>query len=175
MYGETPRRVNAYAIVRGLSPHVRGNPARWALVPGSVGSIPACTGKPENAIGYKGSYRVYPRMYGETHDVGGRVSLWWGLSPHVRGNQLVACKRDWPDGSIPACTGKPHRARHSPALDQVYPRMYGKPPSAPTHPAAQEVYPRMYGETDGLPVLPDGYLGLSPHVRGNPCAGLRTR
>ena len=84
--------------------------------------------------------------------VGGSIR---GLSPHVRGNRASQSHRPTLSGSIPACTGKPSSASVTPSPAAVYPRMYG-------------VYPRMYGETqDCLP--PDfPFMGLSPHVRGNP-------
>ena len=89
-------------------------------------------------------------MYGETVPSSYRSIGWWGLSPHVRGNQLGAKLRQPRRGSIPACTGKPLR------------RVIGRGPAG--------VYPRMYGETAAVRAGPVGVLGLSPHVRGNPGA-----
>ena len=90
---------------------------------------------------------VYPRMYGETF--GGVVfaALDAGLSPHVRGNPGAAPRSGVALGSIPACTGKPHRRRRGPIRSRVY--------------------PRMYGETGDRAALRGADPGLSPHVRGN--------
>ena len=71
MYGETRRRSSRAPRSGGLSPHVRGNPSRWARRPGIWGSIPACTGKPAAGRGRGQRARVYPRMYGETADTWG--------------------------------------------------------------------------------------------------------
>ena len=70
-----------------------------------------------------------------------------GLSPHVRGNPYQGNITADLNGSIPACTGKPHRRLRCAVR--------------------RRVYPRMYGETGlRLPARCGGY-GLSPHVRGN--------
>ena len=148
MYGETYRPGNVCRLWTGLSPHVRGNrcwppPARRC-----AGSIPACTGKPMDGIHMSTTVRVYPRMYGETGSRRPGQIRNWGLSPHVRGNQ-VRGRTTWRTrGSIPACTGKPYAC--------VVPG------------AGWRVYPRMYGETSPSHARPDSAAGLSPHVRGNP-------
>ena len=147
MYGETAGWYRHLWTHQGLSPHVRGNPA--SLLPRKVvkGSIPACTGKPGAARRRGGRSWVYPRMYGETVDFRHRGGDEPGLSPHVRGNPTARHRYPQPDGSIPACTGKP--------------------PAGSVNGAWSRVYPRMYGETLPLPYLLFRDLGLSPHVRGN--------
>ena len=147
MYGETAGALQVPGYNLGLSPHVRGNPpVAFAFGP-DVGSIPACTGKPA----YIGLSRripaVYPRMYGETHVFRRLHHHLQGLSPHVRGNPTARHRYPQPDGSIPACTGKPRTFRRL--------RIIGG------------VYPRMYGETRGAGGLVWSVGGLSPHVRGN--------
>ena len=180
----------------------------------NVGSIPACTGKPDTSLRLAAVPGVYPRMYGETAGRRRPPDDFAGLSPHVRGNPRIAPRRPWQSRSIPACTGKPSGRRLGRHRSEVYPRMYGETPASMTssmpcsglsphvrgNPAVMVmalrnsrsipactgkpgwapagtgpgwVYPRMYGETGPHPFVQPLYLGLSPHVRGNPVANLR--
>ena len=68
MYGETPSRRHTLTCRYGLSPYVRGN--RPGVDPNgrSLGSIPACTGKPRVERQPYRQPQVYPRMYGETSE-----------------------------------------------------------------------------------------------------------
>ena len=154
MYGETMLCGAGRWACCGLSPHVRGNPARVRYVRAGAGSIPACTGKP--TIGYCGEDQteVYPRMYGETASSSLSCFFINGLSPHVRGNRPQSSHPVLDAGSIPACTGKPIRSRIAVRQSRVYPRMYGE-----TRRKGKETSYR---------------VGLSPHVRGNRGAGMRT-
>ena len=113
-------------IVEGLSPHVRGN--RVARQRGRMvtWSIPACTGKPLGGTLRIAMAGVYPRMYGETQTRGAATTTIAGLSPHVRGNPVSTPGSPSGGGSIPACTGKPARARAPCPVSGVYPRMYGE-------------------------------------------------
>ena len=147
MYGETPGWYNPGVTEAGLSPHVRGNPKTKRRARSTDGSIPACTGKPEPPAPMPALPRVYPRMYGETHQNALTYQGVMGLSPHVRGNLRVFAAIPQIAGSIPACTGKPSGRRHRYVVSAVYPRMYGET-----------------DDTAAQPVLLDG---LSPHVRGN--------
>ena len=70
-----------------------------------------------------------------------------GLSPRVRGNQILDTSCNSIFRSIPACTGEP-----------VPPHL--------RHPLLW-VYPRVYGGTNLLGVLGKLVWGLSPRVRGN--------
>ena len=147
MYGETRYPSSMDFRTAGLSPHVRGNPRFRERHNERIGSIPACTGKPNREGARNRRCRVYPRMYGETprsHILGTRGE---GLSPHVRGNRGSLARRHAIQGSIPACTGKPA--------------------CAPAGIAGARVYPRMYGETAPRGRCPCDTTGLSPHVRGN--------
>ena len=67
MYGETISRQGVVTVVGGLSPHVRGNQAHRPARQQSLGSIPACTGKPAIPKTTAAAAEVYPRMYGETN------------------------------------------------------------------------------------------------------------
>ena len=134
--------------VRGLSPRVRGNRRPLVAAPEPQRSIPACAGEPPFTTSPKHWGMVYPRLCGGTIsgvDCGVERR---GLSPRVRGNRTVACRRRMRYRSIPACAGEPHcRWRcASPAL----------------------VYPRVCGGTRAIGYTLPGNTGLSPRVRGNP-------
>ena len=86
MYGETLRYRQVPELIRGLSPHVRGNHVRAVPPLPHLGSIPACTGKPPADRHGTATRWVYPRMYGETRRWGWSAAPVPGLSPHVRGN-----------------------------------------------------------------------------------------
>ena len=131
----------------GLSPRVRGNPARLRAVRHGAGSIPACAGEPVTESGGLGPIRVYPRVCGGTPDVRRRVEGNGGLSPRVRGNPLGALPRRRSPRSIPACAGEP-----SMSLSGGYHR---------------EVYPRVCGGTTIARISLASNRGLSPRVRGN--------
>ena len=148
MYGETEPKMPVPDIVKGLSPHVRGNPLSLVDREGLPGSIPACTGKPFSEKVLVGVFQVYPRMYGETRMRYTPRSRREGLSPHVRGNLDKLIPHLPVLRSIPACTGKPRATGPTATCCGVYPRMYGE--TRREFEAAMKV------------------LGLSPHVRGNP-------
>ena len=131
----------------GLSPRVRGNPARRAGLSVTAGSIPACAGEPPGLPGPGARVRVYPRVCGGTQAVPAGSRLTRGLSPRVRGNRAAGVKSEVGLGSIPACAGEPCCAPAPRRSHRVYPRVCG-------------------GTNEGqLPfvLLP----GLSPRVRGN--------
>ena len=155
MYGETGVTNDSDGLERGLSPHVRGNPAAVTADRLVIGSIPACTGKPPSANRQAMQFTVYPRMYGETAGGSARATGVTGLSPHVRGNRESVMAARAAKGSIPACTGKPTCARR-------------RRPRSP-------VYPRMYGETQRMRSGCRRRSGLSPHVRGNRAGGTARR
>ena len=147
MYGETIYAAIDIGGVVGLSPHVRGNPIVKLDSDGTVGSIPACTGKPHYQGVHIYKMQVYPRMYGETDQRTFSIRNTEGLSPHVRGNPARPPAPTRTPRSIPACTGKP--------------------PVAQPRGHRQRVYPRMYGETSIRTSQINPPKGLSPHVRGN--------
>ena len=132
----------------GLSPPVRGNPARSPALVLGRGSIPARAGEPAMCSTIPNETRVYPRPCGGTcHSTQGYDSP-QGLSPPVRGNRLHADVRASLVRSIPARAGEPTALRERYIDCEVYPR-----PCGGTHQA----------RTDSFAVL-----GLSPPVRGNP-------
>ena len=141
----------AVAIISGncgLSPRVRGKPAREILRWPAGRSIPACAGEAAQPLMSAAVSRVYPRVCGGSVDEPWVDSRIYGLSPRVRG------KLDADDGclhhvgSIPACAGE---ATPLPVLW-----------------TAATVYPRVCGGSGVVVdvVTPD--VGLSPRVRGKP-------
>ena len=138
----------------GLSPRVRGNPLPAATAAASFGSIPACAGEPRIYIGGNACRTVYPRVCGGTREQNQWPQNSRGLSPRVRGNQILAVVIGFNSGSIPACAGEPtsggwHRLQYS-------------------------VYPRVCGGTRLPPAGAPGMRGLSPRVRGNRPGGQRS-
>ena len=134
--------------VQGLSPRVRGNRGKAASDYTAGGSIPACAGEPAGTI-WAGERRgVYPRVCGGTADGQTAVRIANGLSPRVRGNQLLVVPLSNHPGSIPACAGEPE---YLPFIS---------PPG--------RVYPRVCGGTPAEPEYEVPAMGLSPRVRGNP-------
>ncbi len=147
-YGETPLASASTLVLSGRSPRLRGNLAEWVVNAFGTRSIPALTGKPSAASASSRSVTVYPRAYGETQEPGPNQLRMTGLSPRLRGNRRARSPGSPERGSIPALTGKPgdrSRQRDRP-----------------------RVYPRAYGETLVRYLLPRGYRGLSPRLRGNP-------
>ena len=170
-HGETSSRFPSSSVMKGLSPHTRGNRSMGIGLPSGTGSIPAHTGKPIRN-GLQGNrQRVYPRTHGET---AASLDGWVdeeGLSPHTRGNRKVRPVHERGIGSIPAHTGKPQgNPRLSPRsveglsphtrgnrrsvgnrIDHVgsIPAHTGKPRSRLLRGLAIWVYPRTHGETAG--------------------------
>ena len=97
--------------------------------------------------GTSGSWRVYPRVGGETQVLRVALPHLPGLSPRGRGNHQSPPVGRPRNGSIPAWAGKPHRLAQSP----VYPW----------------VYPRVGGETASTITSQRSRSGLSPRGRGN--------
>ena len=139
----------------GLSPRVRGNPRPPAPPPRPPGSIPACAGEPPTRHRRPYAARVYPRVCGGTTYLLEPVREVAGLSPRVRGNQLLHRAAAKPPGSIPACAGEPA--------------------AAPCSGTASRVYPRVCGGTAALAEGRTLRQGLSPRVRGNQRRGPRPR
>ena len=134
--------------MRGLSPHVRGNPTIDPRADVLQGSIPACAGQPRRGSMQAPRRKVYPRMCGATKKVDHVSRFDVGLSPHVRGNLTTPSAPVTSSRSIPACAGQPHFAHR--------------------HHSDPRVYPRMCGATIASCKLLYSLKGLSPHVRGHP-------
>ena len=149
--GGTQAPDSTRAAADGLSPRVRGNPARPRPAWTSTGSIPACAGEPVLLTWQLPDARVYPRVCGGTLRRPGRCGRQRGLSPRVRGNLTADRNALIPRRSIPACAGEPPSSMPPATSASVYPRVCGG-----THPAGG-----VKGSGDGL----------SPRVRGNRSAG----
>ena len=140
------------AGVVGLSPRVRGNPARTATAGTSPGSIPACAGEPNPRRCPSSGGGVYPRVCGGTPPPDCRNCPPAGLSPRVRGNRGWTLRCTPIQGSIPACAGEP--------------------PGYLMMPDDQSVYPRVCGGTSCADSQTAHWGGLSPRVRGNQQRGV---
>ena len=150
MCGGTPPHDGLQYVVVGLSPRVRGNPPR--PLPGRrlVGTIPACAGEPIHEITPEQMQRDYPRVCGGTGACVEMMMESGGLSPRVRGNLVDVALVQEEIGTIPACAGEPSPLKGAKGVQGDYPRVCGGTP-----------YTVTAGEADE---------GLSPRVRGNPCA-----
>ena len=93
--GGTAALATLFALLEGLSPRVRGNPATRLCRPAAERSIPACAGEPYCAIAQRRLGEVYPRVCGGTRTPSAPRSPLSGLSPRVRGNPAAAglCRR----------------------------------------------------------------------------------
>ena len=125
VYGGTAPSLLSLKPIAGLSPRVRGNPWGGLATLATMGSIPACTGEPHTSKYPSIPIWVYPRVYGGTSPGKARKWLRMGLSPRVRGNQLLFTRHSIDQRSIPACTGEPAAFDGALAAVKVYPRVYG--------------------------------------------------
>ena len=152
-------------------------------------SIPVCAGEPAPALLHPRPRKLYPRVCGGTSWWDCRTRARTGLSPRVRGNQLVGLQNQGTDrslsprvrgnlthngdaapyeGSIPACAGEPCNCNPKLNLHWVYPRVCGgtivrdRTAGRPT-----SVYPRVCGGTIQVGQQGQDGAGLSPRVRGN--------
>ena len=110
---------------QGLSPRVRGNPARLDVGSRHGRSIPACAGEPPGSDLGRLPEAVYPRVCGGTGLTGPGEEASTGLSPRVRGNPTASPTFAGPSGSIPACAGEPGTCMGQNARIRVYPRVCG--------------------------------------------------
>ena len=152
--GGTGLRLATRTLQRGLSPRVRGNHPVAATISNPEGSIPARAGEPCANCSTASIPMVYPRACGGTHKLQSRAHRSKGLSPRVRGNHLSALPIPDTGRSIPARAGEPLISRHGDVL--------------------RRVYPRACGGTAGGNAGAVHLLGLSPRVRGNHLAGIRS-
>ena len=143
--GGTNSRAYTIILARGLSPRVRGNLSSSSCSGGSLRSIPASAGNPipiaaaiaiarsiPASAGEPAAWRywgwgatVYPRECGGTWRVLGGVFVGAGLSPRVRGNQLLPVASTGNIRSIPASAGEPILMGMYYCRNWVYPRECG--------------------------------------------------
>ena len=145
--GATRRILGNQPRQEGLSPHERGNPDRTNWITRGLWPIPARAGQPSRRTAKSMPLRAYPRTSGATLGGSQVLHLLKGLSPHERGNLLVAADCRVFDGPIPARAGQPGTHVASPHFAGAYPRTSG---------ATRRVH-------TGHKFL----MGLSPHERGN--------
>ena len=153
--GETGASIAWPTTSNGLSPRGRGNHALRVGLVRPPRSIPAWAGKPRPGRWSTITWRVYPRVGGETtyHSVCAVTA--GGLSPRGRGNPVRPQDVVAHLGSIPAWAGKPRCRR----------RFHRQ----------REVYPRVGGETYDPGEWQPPVAGLSPRGRGNRRAWPRNR
>ncbi len=130
----------------GLSPLVRGKRDICAITSVSCGSIPACAGETAIWRARLCDGRVYPRLCGGNYSSLFIYFFRLGLSPLVRGKQILIVSRQIRIGSIPACAGETW------GVPSIFSRL--------------GVYPRLCGGNRLLSELDMPMLGLSPLVRG---------
>ena len=109
----------------GLSPRLRGNHLEIWAVMSHLGSIPAPAGEPWRRTRLMRTPKVYPRACGGTLVIVRLDRQAPGLSPRLRGNQVVMVAGAVAAGSIPAPAGEPPARRDSRRPMAVYPRACG--------------------------------------------------
>ncbi len=147
MRGGTLILTNLAQLLKGLSPHARGNRGGQSDDLQVRGPIPACAGEPHWESQNQTRLRAYPRMRGGTRGSLPMLLSSKGLSPHARGNPTKRGLQFARSGPIPACAGEPCRGA-------AWPVRYG-------------AYPRMRGGTGTGNMATSAHSGLSPHARGN--------
>ena len=147
MCGEAAPRGSCRRHPTGPSPRVRGSHVVRTGRAARVRSIPACAGKPRGAAADAPIGQVHPRVCGEAAITPARVVHVPGPSPRVRGSRGVAGVAQRPEGSIPACAGKP--------------------PPPPAAAPGTRVHPRVCGEADLVASAAARLQGPSPRVRGS--------
>ena len=130
----------------GLSPRVRGKPARQTYAAACRRSIPACAGEATRRRQMPPAPAVYPRVCGGSACPAGQRLQWWGLSPRVRGKRPGRYSLRDGTRSIPACAGEAGQTRCRAAQTLVYPRVCGG-----------SAFAR---------IPSSDWVGLSPRVRG---------
>ena len=124
--GETYVDVCKTRWEQGPSPRARGNQTHLVQHSAGPGSIPACAGKPTTGRFRSASWRVHPRVRGETIKTSHDASRHGGPSPRARGNRRGTRPRRATKGSIPACAGKPRPCERVRLPTTVHPRVRGE-------------------------------------------------
>ena len=145
-YGENHLEEAAEPFVKGSSPRIRGKLMAVMIATGSIGLIPAHTGKTRRSSQAKAGARAHPRAYGENTSLQSSQGGSTGSSPRIRGKHGTNLTSRAYLGLIPAHTGKttpfkvPFRNR------RAHPRAYGENGCGECHEAA--------------------LVGSSPRIRG---------
>ena len=146
--GDTHTSGSALTPVTGLSPRVRGHLIAPRRRTGAHGTIPAGAGTPAPPFVQSTNRKDYPRGCGDTCRAWNCLLDVRGLSPRVRGHQLLGELSGNNCGTIPAGAGTPGRC---PRRGQCF-----------------RDYPRGCGDTRSDEGRHLRLLGLSPRVRGHP-------
>ena len=120
---------------------------------GCFRSIPAYAGEPCCRHPANRPSAVYPRVCGGTQGMEIVRIKWRGLSPRMRGNQVIQQQSRHTVGSIPAYAGEPAFCWLTSETSEVYPRVCGGTHlDCAAHLAGQGLSPRMRGNRSvGLP------------------------
>ena len=124
--GEASAKAAAYPATRGPSPRARGSRLLITKSRTTMGSIPACAGKPPHFSASRASRRVHPRVRGEARSGAIVTGSMRGPSPRARGSLHYPIDGNPNTGSIPACAGKPPQRRWSRSRNRVHPRVRGE-------------------------------------------------
>jgi len=152
----------------GLSPRVRGSRTAPLSTETDPGSIPAGAGKPWALVRRLPASGVYPRWCGEASTASMKPRTWVGLSPLVRGSQIVGLDHHVRDGSIPAGAGKPRRSRSYSRRMWVYPRWCGEARRhSPASSCCQGLSPLVRGSR-APQMAPAANVGSIPAGAGKP-------
>ncbi len=152
----------------GLSPRARGNQGFYSESRHWKGTIPACTGEPQESESGTAVAGDYPCVHGGTSQKNDADARPEGLSPRARGNPAQLSARRVSVGTIPACTGEPlhHRLRYRSHRD--YPRVHGGTAARALDAQTDEgLSPRARGNLGALVVLPNE-AGTIPACTGEP-------
>ncbi len=124
--GEASRPQPCGQVLWGRSPRARGSPPRLMGELQFRRPIPACAGKPHPLWSVATGSTADPRVRGEA-DVGTRRRRsGFGRSPRARGSLTLAAAVCDRGGPIPACAGKPERARARRGRTTADPRVRGE-------------------------------------------------
>ena len=165
--GGTAKLDNVSSRGRGLSPRMRGNlKFKWARLP-SERSIPAHAGEPPSGTWSNIIPRVYPRACGGTHQFPVKVKSRRGLSPRMRGNQVICIPMALFLRSIPAHAGEPLRVIDGAVLGRVYPRACGGTFLFNLSARLERGLSPPCGGTGSNGLCRRDRDGLSPRMRGN--------
>ena len=171
--GEPESRTPQQHPPPGLSPRLRGNQTRVGGQPMRPRSIPAPAGEPPAKRMSWSVDSVYPRACGGTLRSGGGARRSRGLSPRLRGNQLLPVRYGVGQRSIPAPAGNLPWIAGMALPPGSIPAPAGEPRRIGRRWLVSWVYPRACGGT-GLPGAGVAQQhGLSPRLRGNHAVVLR--
>ena len=166
--GGTPAPVSRALPRSGLSPRLRGNHRYAVQHHVQLRSIPAPAGEPSQGVPGAGGPPVYPRACGGTARRPPRPIRMTGLSPRLRGNQMMPSTPPANAGSIPAPAGEPESGLLSIRFAEVYPRACGGTFRRSCHfVSVSGLSPRLRGNLKNSPHFDKKYRSI-PAPAGEP-------